>query len=67
MIATLSESFQTVIYAILLVAYFVPWLIARDTYRSSVIFILNLVFGWTVIGWFVVLACAVNERYYVTR
>lgn len=50
------------IFSILL--YFLPTIIARDKPDVMAIFLVNLLFGWTVIGWFVALiwACAA-ERY----
>lgn len=50
------------IFSILL--YFLPTIIARDKPDVMAIFLVNLLFGWTVIGWFVALiwACA-TERY----
>lgn len=55
-----------VIFSILL--YFLPTLIARDKADVMAIFLVNLLFGWTVIGWFVALiwACAA-ERYVPVR
>jgi hypothetical protein len=48
--------------------YFLPTLIARDKPDVMAIFLVNLLFGWTVIGWFVALiwACAA-ERYIPVR
>jgi hypothetical protein len=48
--------------------YFLPTLIARDKPDVMAIFLVNLLFGWTVIGWFVALiwACA-SERYVPVR
>ena len=51
-----------VIFSILL--YFLPTLIGRDKADAGAIFIVNLLFGWTVVGWFIALiwACT-SERY----
>ncbi|AFU63989.1 immunity to superinfection [Salmonella phage STML-198] len=46
-------------------AYFLPWIIAllRGTKSNVGIFFLNLIFGWTFIGWLVALVWAfVAER-----
>jgi len=45
------------------VFYFVPALIAkkRDANNFSVIFGINLLFGWTVIGWIATLIWAIFE------
>lgn len=54
------------IFSILL--YFLPTIIARDEPDVMGIFLVNLLFGWTVIGWFIALiwACAA-ERYIPVR
>lgn len=48
--------------------YFLPTFIGRHKTDAMGIFIVNLLFGWTVIGWFVALvwACAA-ERYVPVR
>ena len=48
--------------------YFLPTIIGRDKADAMGIFLVNLLFGWTVIGWFVALiwACAA-ERYVPVR
>ena len=48
--------------------YFLPAIIAavRHTHNATSILLLNIFFGWTVIGWFVVLAMAIcSAPYYV--
>jgi hypothetical protein len=54
------------IFSILL--YFLPALIGRHKTDAMGIFIVNLLFGWTVIGWIIALiwACAA-ERYVPVR
>ena len=48
--------------------YFLPTLIARDKPDLMAIFLLNLLLGWTVIGWFVALIWAsAAERYTPVR
>ena len=48
--------------------YFLPTLIARDKPDLLAIFLLNLLLGWTVIGWFVALIWAsAAERYTPVR
>ena len=44
--------------------YFLPAIIARNKPDAGAIFLVNLFFGWTIIGWFIALlwACA-RERY----
>jgi hypothetical protein len=48
--------------------YFLPTIIARDKADVMAIFIVNLLFGWTIIGWFVALIWACSaERYIPVR
>ena len=48
----------------MMLLYFLPTLIARDKADVMAIFLVNLLFGWTVIGWFVALIWAsAAERY----
>ena len=50
------------IFSVLL--YFLPTLIARDKPQVLAVFLVNLLLGWTVIGWFVALIwAAAAERY----
>ena len=44
--------------------YFLPALIGRHKADAAGIFLVNLLFGWTIVGWFIALiwACAA-ERY----
>jgi hypothetical protein len=54
------------IFSILL--YFLPTLIGRHKPDTMGIFIVNLLFGWTVIGWFIALIWACSaERYTPVR
>ena len=54
------------IFSVLL--YFLPTLVARDKPDLLAIFLVNLLFGWTVIGWFVALIWAsAAERYASVR
>ena len=48
--------------------YFLPTILGHDKRDVMAIFIVNLLFGWTVIGWFIALiwACAA-ERYVPVR
>ena len=55
-----------VIFLVLL--YFLPTLIARDKADATAIFLVNLLFGWTIIGWFIALIWACSaERYIPVR
>ena len=48
--------------------YFLPTLIARDKPQVLAVFLVNLLLGWTVIGWFVALIWAgAPERYVPVR
>ncbi len=44
--------------------YFLPTIIARDKSDAGLIFVVNLLLGWTVIGWIVafIWACAADTR-----
>jgi hypothetical protein len=46
--------------------YFLPAIIAaaRHTHNASGILLLNLLFGWTVVGWFVALLMAICSTPY---
>jgi hypothetical protein len=45
-----------------IVLYFLPFAQARNTPRQSAILVANIAFGWTVIGWIVVLVWALAEK-----
>ncbi len=54
------------IFSILL--YFLPTIIGRHKADVTGIFLVNLLFGWTVIGWFIALSWACSaERYIPVR
>jgi Superinfection immunity protein len=44
--------------------YFLPTIIGRDKSDAGLIFVVNLLFGWTVVGWIVafIWACAADAR-----
>lgn len=43
--------------------YFLPALICpNDSSNSTTLFLVNLVVGWTIIGWFICLAWALKEK-----
>ncbi len=41
--------------------YFIPTLLGSKSPRVAAIFVANLVFGWTIIGWIIVLIWALAE------
>jgi len=43
------------------VLYFFPAIVARDKHNASSVFVINLFFGWTLIGWVIALAMAVSD------
>lgn len=45
----------------LIVLYFIPTIAAHKHRQSSAIFILNLLLGWTVIGWILALVWAATK------
>lgn len=52
---------EILIFCGLAAFYMLPWLISCRTPRSAAIFVTNLVFGWTIIGWIVALIWALAE------
>jgi Superinfection immunity protein len=50
-------------FIFLVVLYFLPTLIGRHKQDAFGIFLLNLLFGWTVIGWVVALVWACSAEY----
>ena len=59
-----GTSLDFVIWVLIIVVYFVPALVAkqRDTENVEAIFLVNLVFGWTVLGWIAGLIWAIVEE-----
>lgn len=47
---------------VMLVVYFIPAIISRDKISWKYIFIFNLLTAWTVIGWFISFAWAINAK-----
>ncbi len=50
--------------------YFLPWFIAGNKPQSASVFVVNLFFGWTFIGWVIALAMAVapkKEKYEINH
>lgn len=58
-----STDSGAVIWLILAVLYFVPTIVAssRERKNRNAIFVTNLLFGWTLIGWGIALIWAVKE------
>lgn len=52
----------TVVWIVLFVLYFLPSMIAYRRKNRNAIFITNLLFGWTLIGWGIALIWAVKEE-----
>ena len=59
-----KEAVDFVLSALIILAYLVPVLIAklRDTENVEAILLVNLVFGWTVLGWIAALIWAIVEK-----
>lgn len=53
-----TATFVLILFAI--IAYFIPAYIARNTKYSAGITILNLLLGWTILGWIAALIWAVS-------
>jgi len=49
-------------FAFCLLVYFLPSIIAHEKRSFGGIFVLNLLLGWTVIGWFVALIWACTDE-----
>jgi len=47
------------------ILYFLPTIIGRDKADVIGIFVVNFLFGWTVIGWFIALIWACSPERYV--
>jgi hypothetical protein len=50
--------------AIFLLLYFLPAIIGRDKRDAMGIFLLNLLLGWTVVGWLIALIWACSAEAY---
>ena len=59
-----ASSVVAIVVAILTGGYMLPWAIAavRGTANSWSVFWVNLLLGWTVIGWIVALVMAIREH-----
>ena len=49
----------TIICLTLVVMYFLPWIIVAGQPRGASVFVINLLLGWTFLGWVIALAMAV--------
>lgn len=47
-------------FGLFLLAYFIPTFVAHKSRRASV-FVINLFFGWTLLGWVVALFMAIRS------
>jgi hypothetical protein len=49
---------------LLTLLYFLPSIIGHNKHNAAAIFLLNLLLGWTVVGWFVAMvwACTADVR-----
>ena len=54
----------SIVLAVLSVGYMLPWMIAALRGKSNhwAVMVLNLLLGWTLIGWVVALVMAVNSH-----
>lgn len=52
--------FHLIAFGICMALYFLPSIVGRHKYNFPAIFILNLLLGWTVIGWIVALIWALT-------
>jgi hypothetical protein len=58
---TLSGTIPAIGFLLMALLYFLPTLIASGTPRVAAIAVANLIFGWTIIGWFIVLIWGLAE------
>lgn len=49
------------LFLVIAVLYFLPAVVARKKPNASSVFVINLFFGWTFVGWVIALAMAVNN------
>lgn len=54
----------SIVLAILTLGYFLPWMVAALRGKSNhwAVLVVNLLLGWTLIGWVVALVMAVNSH-----
>lgn len=54
----------SIVLAVITLGYMLPWMIAALRGKSNhwAVMVLNLLLGWTVIGWVVALVMAVNSH-----
>jgi len=59
-----ASALVAIVVAILTGGYMLPWAIAavRGTANSWTVFWVNVLLGWTVIGWIVALVMAIREH-----
>lgn len=59
-----SGAAVVVLVLVLIVLYFIPTLVAtsRKVTNSGSVFVINLLLGWSIIGWAVALAMAVKTK-----
>jgi hypothetical protein len=62
-VTTLDAGAGFVLLLVLFVGYFLPSIVAllRSKKNPGVVIVINLFFGWTVIGWIIALAMAFGE------
>jgi hypothetical protein len=52
-----------VLFVLVVAVYFLPSIIARVNGVRSSIYVINIVFGWTGLGWVIALGRALSEAY----
>ncbi len=60
----MAGGFGLVLFILAAIFYFIPTVIAckRNAGHTGKIFLINLVFGWTVLGWIAALLWAIVEK-----
>jgi hypothetical protein len=54
---------HSVLIVLVAAVYFLPSIIARVNGLRSSIYVINLLLGWTVLGWLIALSLALSESY----
>jgi uncharacterized membrane protein YqaE (UPF0057 family) len=69
LLVTSSGSSPVVGFILLAVLYFIPTIVAasRKTPNSGSIFVVNLLLGWTMIGWIAALVKAITTKTYAAQ
>ena len=65
--STHTGLFIAIVCVVFLVVYFMPSIIGRKKRNRAVIFVLNLLLGWTFAGWVVLLVWSMKDDAHLER